>query len=82
MVCMTSLLVRNHGKRLVVGEIAGEFGHHGESVDGAFDDCFEDGWPREPSLCGRCPRAAPRQVGRKRLRPGSSSAARSAACKT
>ena len=35
--CMTSLLARNHGKRLVVSGITGEFGHHGESVDGAFD---------------------------------------------
>ena len=23
--------------------IAGEFGYHGESVDGVFNDCFEEG---------------------------------------
>jgi hypothetical protein len=40
---MVSLLARNHGKRLVVSRITGELGHHGESVDGAFDDCFEEG---------------------------------------
>ena len=33
--CMASLLARNHGKRLVVSGSAGEFEHHGESVDGA-----------------------------------------------
>jgi hypothetical protein len=38
---MTSLLARNRGKRWVVSGIAGEFGHHGESVDGALDDCFK-----------------------------------------
>src|SRR5262245_61991152 len=35
LVCMTSLLARNHGKRLGVSGSADEFGHHGESVDGA-----------------------------------------------
>jgi len=77
-----SLLAGNHGKRLVLSGIAGEFGHYGESVDGAFDDCFEEGWLREPSPYGRCARTAPRQVRRERLRSGSSTAARLAACKT
>src|SRR5262249_2889673 len=82
LVCMTCLLARNRGKPLVVSEIAGEFGHHGESVDGAFDDCFKEGRLREPSPCGRCARAAPRQVRRERLRSGSSPAVRRVECKT
>jgi hypothetical protein len=38
---MTFLLARKRAKRRVVSGIAGEFGHHGESVDGALDDCFK-----------------------------------------
>jgi len=66
----------------VVSGIAGEFGHHGKSVDGAFDDCFDEEWPKEPSPCGRCARAAPRHVSREPRRSGASPAARSAALKT
>src|SRR5262249_60665409 len=57
---MTSLLAGNHAKRLMVSGIAGEFGHHGESVDGVFDDCFEEGWLRGRHRAGgaRGPRRA------------------------
>ena len=82
LVCMASLLARNHGKRLVVSRITDELGHHGESVNGACDDCFEEGWLRDLSPCGRCARTTPRQVRGEPLRSGSSTAARSAAWKT
>jgi hypothetical protein len=60
---MTSLLARNRGKRWVVSGIAGEFGRHGESVDGAFDDCFAEGWLRAVSVQAvRAGRAALRQA--------------------
>src|SRR5215475_13169676 len=52
LVCMTSLLARNHGKRLVVSGSAGEFEHHRESVDGALMTVSRKGGGESPQRVG------------------------------